>query len=336
MNNPFDTFIRKLQGVTLSDAAYMRIRERLVSYADMHAVVDGVRGVPTTWASPAWLRTRQSLYALSLVAFIIVSSGGATLAAEGAVPGQALYSMKVGVNEKVGAAWVNTPEERARYNAKLAERRIDEAVMLAEKGTLDTDTALYLDEQVAIHIESSESAAIALEEEGDIATALAVRTDLEAHLALKVTELTEEEVSVADTTSEAAPAEDARVMMMVATKEAPVMDREKTPREEFAERLTMKLGALAEAREHAEAAVLPGLKDAKDRGFDLKLIRDEDGINANNGVIDAADGGLNIEAGGRGEATSTDETRSMKTEPFLAPSGLPEGEAAPFWLRVRR
>lgn len=62
----------------------------------------------------------------------LVGAGGGVLAyaAESALPGDLLYSVKVGVNEPVVTLLQHTPKEKARWAARKLERRMDEAVTL--------------------------------------------------------------------------------------------------------------------------------------------------------------------------------------------------------------
>lgn len=77
---------------------------------------------------------------LTFVLIVVLVGGGSAYAAEGAVPGDALYSIKVNVNEKVAEALAVSIEARAAAHAKFAERRMREAEVLAERGALTAST----------------------------------------------------------------------------------------------------------------------------------------------------------------------------------------------------
>lgn len=80
---------------------------------------------------------------LALCSFIgIIAIGSGTVsAAQGALPGDILYPIKVNVTEPVEAALASSPREKAETNAKFAERRIHEVETLARRGILDEATA---------------------------------------------------------------------------------------------------------------------------------------------------------------------------------------------------
>lgn len=316
-----ENFIRGLRALALSDSAYARIREKLAAYADMHAVIGSGLYTSPLGVLSGWLADRRAPYAFAIAALLLVGSTATTMAAERAVPGQALYSVKIQVNEKVGAVWVNTSEERARYNARLAERRVDEAVILADAGKLDATAAAYLEEKVSLHLESSATAASALESEGDVATALSVRTDLEAHLAAKTSELQGDAAPTAAAAFSAGIAEDTSA--------------EASPRAALADRLNEKVQVLAAARARSEAAVLPGLAEAKDRGLDLTLLR---------GNQDLAEAAIEGEAAtaimaADAPATTTEALSGgsgQLEKPLLAPPSIKSEATESYWFKVRR
>ena len=72
--------------------------------------------------------------------FMLVVGSGTAYAAEGALPGQPLYGVKVGVNEKVAIALASTPEAKTKVIASQALRRITEAQTLVARGQLDATT----------------------------------------------------------------------------------------------------------------------------------------------------------------------------------------------------
>ena len=258
MNTPFENFIRSVKAQTLSDASSARLRSALASYADLHTVPDGVSFASAASPFMKYLRSRHAVYAFLLIIVVLGGGSGATLAAEKSLPGDVLYPVKTELNEKITARFATTPEERARHSARLAERRVDEAVALADEGKLDAKTALYLDQEVTAHIESSDSAADTLESNGDLATALAVRTDLEENLSQRADAL--HTLALAARAPEG-DAED--------THES---DDTNTTRIALAESIDAKVRTIHEARLHTETAVLPGIA-ASEGTFNLALLR---------------------------------------------------------------
>lgn len=77
---------------------------------------------------------RATLVALLI---IVVTGGGVASAAEGAIPGDVLYPVKIEVNEKIRTAFAKTPVAKYRLAVELVERRLEEAERLEDRGQLN-------------------------------------------------------------------------------------------------------------------------------------------------------------------------------------------------------
>jgi len=81
----------------------------------------------------------------------VIAGTGTVSAAQGALPGDLLYPIKVSVNEKVEVALAPTPAAKAEVQVRLAERRVDEARELSARGRLDKKTAKALTDDFVEH-----------------------------------------------------------------------------------------------------------------------------------------------------------------------------------------
>ncbi len=95
--------------------------------------------------------TQQPWLVAALVCLIIVGSGGVSLSAERALPGSALYPIKVRINESVRDRLAQTPESQALWSAAKSERRINEAAALAVTDRLDQATQEQLQVRLDTH-----------------------------------------------------------------------------------------------------------------------------------------------------------------------------------------
>lgn len=141
--------------VSLSDSERERMKRVLSEYMSMKPM----RSAPLERRSPLTYMA-LSLYAFSrksvavLLLFAILFSGaGVSFAAENALPGDALYSLKVGVNEPLVAALSVSPESKALWNAERAERRLEEAAKLASVDRLTDEKKIELEERFEAHAE---------------------------------------------------------------------------------------------------------------------------------------------------------------------------------------
>ncbi|HVX91118.1 MAG TPA: DUF5667 domain-containing protein [Candidatus Paceibacterota bacterium] len=113
-------------GIRMSDAERSRVHAALT--ARMHAAP-----VP----SPFFTRYSFTLRAVgAFVLVLIIGSGGTAFAAEGSLPGDLLYPVKVGIVEPVQGAFQISDTAKANWNAHIATTRLVEAQALAAKGTL--------------------------------------------------------------------------------------------------------------------------------------------------------------------------------------------------------
>lgn len=120
-----------------------------------------------------------------IVALIVTGGAGVSVAAENALPGDALYGIKVGVNENVRAALSFSSEAKARWEGRRAERRLEEAEKLAAEGSASADVLARLQSNFEAHAERVESRIAEFESRENFAAAADVaanfQTSLRAH-----------------------------------------------------------------------------------------------------------------------------------------------------------
>jgi hypothetical protein len=122
-------------------------------------------------------------FAVSTLAILLmVSMGGVSYAAEGALPGDLLYPVKVKVNEPIEVALAPSPVAKAQVAVQHAEERIRETEVLAAKGALNDEVADTAAASVDATIASANASATALATAGDDAGAVSIRTRIAAAL----------------------------------------------------------------------------------------------------------------------------------------------------------
>ncbi|MFA6524277.1 MAG: DUF5667 domain-containing protein [Candidatus Paceibacterota bacterium] len=87
-------------------------------------------------SSYSFLRNRRLAISVFVI-ILLVLGGGTSYAAEGSLPGDMLYSIKVNVNEKIVGLKAFTPEAKAKFNTKIIKKRLEEADKLAFNGKLN-------------------------------------------------------------------------------------------------------------------------------------------------------------------------------------------------------
>jgi hypothetical protein len=119
--------------------------------------------------------------AIALIIALILG-GGTSFAAESALPGDALYPIKISVNEEVRGWVAFTDQAEANLEANLAKKRLEEAESLSAEGRLDTKTQVELKAKFEDHAKRFEERASKLQDKNDGKTSLEVYSNFEANL----------------------------------------------------------------------------------------------------------------------------------------------------------
>lgn len=193
--------------MSLTDSEREKMREVLREYTAMRPVRANVGGGSAHTSSPFVYLQRPVAYAL-IIALLVTSGAATSYAAESALPGDALYAVKINVNEEVRAALLVSTEAKAEWEARRAERRLEEATVLASRGALSPEVRAELALRFEGHADSAVADVEMLEVE-DAARAVTVATNfeasLEAHRAI-LNEFTDDSRELAHTVREKARA----------------------------------------------------------------------------------------------------------------------------------
>lgn len=156
------------------------IRERLIAYADLHAVKEAKEKAAEV---SLWAQMHMSVFRVGAALMVLaVGTGGLAYASENTLPGDALYSVKIGFVEPLESAILVAPKSRATWSAILAERRLTEAARLEARGELNEPTRIYLEDQFALHAARTDASVDEVRAGGDVVAALTLHSDLEARL----------------------------------------------------------------------------------------------------------------------------------------------------------
>jgi hypothetical protein len=107
--------------------------------------------LPTLQKSISFSRKRK--YALSILAGSLVLSGGISAFAQGALPGDLLYPVKIYVNEQVQSSLAFTPLGKVNVESALATERLLEVEKLAVQGKLNPAVEQKLGEAFTSHVQ---------------------------------------------------------------------------------------------------------------------------------------------------------------------------------------
>jgi len=299
-----DIFKNLRENISFSKNEKKEMRERLEAYAKFHPVrteesarlyrqrsyLKSARnllgGGLTSRASATFFYSfkiflQKRTMPIILILALMFGGGGVSYAAEGAVPGDALYPIKVGINEEVRDIVALTPEAKADWESRLVERRLEEAEKLAEAtGAIPPAAQEIIEEKLEKHIEKLEIHLSRVEEKKNVAGAAEIsaklETTLRAHITVleKVHERQAQKVAVAS----AAPAEAGRDADAIAANEALA-----TTKEFSKDRLTMLTEKLAQSAEkiavrreaHLETLAFADAPDRKEAAENQKNVAEK-------------------------------------------------------------
>ena len=153
MNNFQEQFKNEASSLKLSITEKSAMREALLRRMRRSKM----SGTPSPYVG--WVFSSRILLA-GLLAIVFVG-GGTVYAAQGALPGNPFYSIKVGVTEPMVGALQFSPEAKASWHAQVAERRLQEAETLAAQGELTAPIAA----QIQFNFDAHAAAAAELAQE---------------------------------------------------------------------------------------------------------------------------------------------------------------------------
>lgn len=177
MNEDIEQLLQPLKRDGLTRDERENIRRELRVFMAEHPVREEIS---------AWSWTSMSLhrFASGAVAFALVLTVGAgtSYAAEGTLPGDLLYPIKLGVNERVAGALASGPKAKATWHAERATRRLEEVETLAASGRLDATTSAEVHENLERSAKDFDNVIAAVAEEGGAEAVAGVQSDFEATL----------------------------------------------------------------------------------------------------------------------------------------------------------
>jgi hypothetical protein len=175
-HNSIEEILERGKSVRLSEFDKNEIRKALIN----------VMAEPQS--SRTYKRVRMISWSFSYLrvpltaALILVLTGGTSFAAQSSIPGDVLYPVKVGVNEKVETLLAVGAKEVATVTAKHALTRLSEAEALAAHGKLDAETKVKIEEHFYENVADLRSNLKKLEGSGDFNAAAIINGSFEEGL----------------------------------------------------------------------------------------------------------------------------------------------------------
>jgi hypothetical protein len=147
MKNDFEKMMNKAKEEKLTLRERELIRAHIEDFMHDHPL-DGPVSMLSNYQ---WLVFLSRHVVTVTIVCVLLFAGGLSLSAEGAVPGDSLYGIKTGVNEKVLGLFATSPEARAEWQLSLADRRLNEIATLTKEQKLTPALQGELEANVDLH-----------------------------------------------------------------------------------------------------------------------------------------------------------------------------------------
>lgn len=135
------------------------------------------------------------------VAVAAALGGGAAMAAERSLPGDALWSFKIHVNESLQTSLAGSAEARATRHIEAIETRMEEAEQLVAEGRLDTRAHARIEQNVNAHTMKITNVIADLEAAGNLDAAADIAARYQATVAARAAALAEIESDASEKVS---------------------------------------------------------------------------------------------------------------------------------------
>jgi hypothetical protein len=155
----------------------------------MLARILGPAGIPSPYSFfLTVMEYRRKIVAIAVIAAFIFTSGGTSFVAASALPGDALYSIKVNFNEEIQSIAAVSANAKVKVEVKRTEKRLQEAETLSKSGKLNAETQAIIENNIEKHSETIKENIATLTSENAVETVKEVVADLatsiEAHQAV--------------------------------------------------------------------------------------------------------------------------------------------------------
>lgn len=152
MKPDFNEFMNTAKKIRMTDAERLLVETALKKEIEKSPVRKATPVGHIWWSSVMNHYLSHNIQYMPIALLIaIFAGGGISYAAESALPGQSLYPVKVNINETI-RGWASfSGEAKADWEARRAERRLEEAEKLAAESRLDANTRAIIETNFEEH-----------------------------------------------------------------------------------------------------------------------------------------------------------------------------------------
>lgn len=169
------------------------IRNNVMRFMNSHPLPKAQ--MKTAGQRQAWYHVfifqQRTVAVFAVVLLVVLVGAGTAYASQDALPGDALYSIKVNVVEQIKGALVFGAEAKTEAEINRAAQRLQEVDQLAVSGKLTPEAKLEAEVNLKVHLDSAQKRIDSLQQQGHSEAAQTYAAHLEATLSIHDQILTE-------------------------------------------------------------------------------------------------------------------------------------------------
>lgn len=136
-NNKFKKGIDEIKNIVMTNDEKKLVFENILKLSENTPKLKSIKSPWFTFSFMSIVNKKQLAYFVVIPLLFILTGGGVIFASESSLPDSILYPIKVKLVEPIQETLTFSPKNKAKYETKLATKRLDEAIILAKKGKLN-------------------------------------------------------------------------------------------------------------------------------------------------------------------------------------------------------
>jgi hypothetical protein len=175
----FKNFIDRAQSLGLSEHEKEILRSKIMEFISFNPIRGKAPLVrERSYVSIFEVRHFMKAASLVLIIAVVVGGSGVSYAASNALPGEALYAVKVNINEHIESAVATTPKAKLAVQSEHIQRRLDEVQTLRKENKLSPVTQKIVIAKLDEHTHDASVSIDQLREQGDVSSVLEATSNL--------------------------------------------------------------------------------------------------------------------------------------------------------------
>lgn len=180
MDEIFNKIKEEAQDIKLEANDKERIGMNLRSFMLYYPVKSAAMPIESTWYGEIWRVASIYKFVPATLALLLIVGSSVSAAASKALPGDLLYPIKIGINERARLFLASDAQEEAKIHTELVTKRLNEIAELKAEGKLDAKTEANIVNEANNEVKEAQSVILEIRTSGDEKAAITAEVELEA------------------------------------------------------------------------------------------------------------------------------------------------------------